>query len=121
MAWEKIKEVLIEEKNKLEKELSTIATKNPNPDKPGEWDVKAPDMNPMVSDQSELADMFEELETQTGLEIQLEERYKHVLAALSRIENETYGKCSVDGVEIEQRRLEANPLAETCIAHSKQK
>jgi RNA polymerase-binding transcription factor DksA len=117
MTWEKIKTQLLEEKAKLEKELSGIATKNP--DKPGEWDVKAPDINPMISDQSELADMFEELETQTGLEIQLEERYKHVLAALKRIDDGTFGKCAVDGKEIEEKRLEANPLAETCIAHSK--
>ena len=82
MAWEKYKKMLDEERVKLEKELSQIASRSKDPNKPNEWDVKAPDMNPMVSDQSELADMFEELETQTGLEMQLEERYKHVMASL---------------------------------------
>ena len=86
MAWDKYKASLLEEKSKLEKELSSIATKNP--ERPDEWEVKAPDMNPMVSDQSELADMFEELETQTGLEAQLEERLKHVNGALKRIEED---------------------------------
>ena len=81
--------------------------------------MKAPEMNTMVSDQSELADMFEELETQTGLEMQLEERFKAVIAALDRIENGTYGKCSEGREDIEEKRLEANPLATTCINHSK--
>src|SRR3972149_11149318 len=99
MAWDKYKTSLLEEKSKLEKELSLIATKNP--EHPGEWDVKAPDMNPMVSDQSELADMFEELETQAGLEYQLEERLKKVNAALKRIEDGSYGVCSVCSEKID--------------------
>ncbi|OGF73416.1 hypothetical protein A2Z63_00805 [Candidatus Giovannonibacteria bacterium RIFCSPLOWO2_02_44_8] len=115
MAWDKYKASLLEEKSKLEKELSSIATKNP--ERPDEWEVKAPDMNPMVSDQSELADMFEELETQTGLEAQLEERLKHVNGALKRIEEDRFGKCSVCGKSIEEKRLDANPFAETCIKH----
>ena len=119
MAFEKFKELLLTEKVKLEKDLSDIATKSKDPKKPGEWEVKAPDMNPMISDQSELADMFEELETQAGLELQLEERYKSVLASLARIEDGTYGVCTEDGQKIEEKRLEANPLATTCIEHSK--
>ncbi|OGF66729.1 hypothetical protein A3H04_03785 [Candidatus Giovannonibacteria bacterium RIFCSPLOWO2_12_FULL_43_11c] len=115
MVWDKYKASLLEEKSKLEKELSLIARKNP--EHPGEWEVKAPDMNPMVSDQSELADMFEELEIQTGLEVQLEERLKHVTGALKRIEENSYGKCSVCGKNIEEKRLDANPFAETCIKH----
>src|SRR3989344_5487956 len=113
MAWDKYKTSLLEEKSKLEKELSLIATKNP--EHPGEWDVKAPDMNPMVSDQSELADMFEKLKTQPALETQLEERQKHVNGALKRIEENKFGKCSVCGKEIEKKRLDANPFAETCM------
>lgn len=115
MAWDKYKTSLLEEKTKLEKELSLIARKSP--EHPGEWEVKAPDMNPMVSDQSELADMFEELESQTGLEAQLEERLKHVVGALDRIEKNSFGKCSVCKKNVEEKRLDANPFAETCMAH----
>src|SRR3989344_1171007 len=115
MAWDKYKASLLEEKSKLEKELSSIATKNQ--ESPDEWEVNAPDMNLMVSDQSELADMFEELETQTGLEAQLEERFKHGNGALKRIEEDSFGKCSVCGKSIEEKRLDANPFAETCIKH----
>src|SRR3990167_4597234 len=115
MAWERFKKLLEEEKVRLEKELSQIARKNP--ENPEDWEVKAPEMNPMVSDQSELADMFEELETQAGLEYQLEERLKHVNGALKRIEEDRFGKCSVCGKSIEEKRLDANPFAETCIKH----
>ncbi|MEK7162518.1 MAG: TraR/DksA C4-type zinc finger protein [Patescibacteria group bacterium] len=118
MAWEKFKKLLEEEKIRLEKELSQIARKNP--ENPEDWEVKAPEMNPMVSDQSELADMFEELETQAGLEYQLEERLKKVNAALKRIEDGSYGVCTVCGEKIDEKRLEANPLAKNCIKHTEQ-
>lgn len=117
MAFEEFKKLLEEEKTKLEKELSTIARKNP--ENPEDWEVKAPEMNPMVSDQSELADVFEELETQAGLEWELEERLKKVNKALKRTEDESYGVCSVGGEKIEEKRLRANPMAETCIKHAK--
>src|SRR3989344_1782891 len=74
MAFEEYKKNLEEEKVKLERELSLIAKKNPS--NPDDWQAKAPEMNPMTSDVSELADVFEELETQTGIEYQLEERRK---------------------------------------------
>lgn len=116
VAFEEFKNRLSEEKAKLEKSLAEVATKNPkNPD---DWEVKAPEMNPMVSDQSELADVFEELETQVGLEWQLEERLKKVNAALARIEEGTYGRCAADGEPIDNNRLFANPLADTCVKHS---
>ncbi len=117
MAFEDFKKLLEEEKTKLERELSLIARKNP--DNPEDWQVKAPQMNPMVSDQSELADVFEELETQAGLEYQLEERLKKVNAALKRIEDGTYSVCDVCGEKIEEKRLRAIPLAKTCIKHAK--
>ena len=37
--------------------------------------------------------------------------------ALKRIEENSYGKCSVCGKNIEEKRLDANPFAETCIKH----
>lgn|SRR3989344_7382207 len=119
MAYEEYKKLLEEEKTKLEKELSVIARKSN--ERPGDWEVKAPQLNPMVSDQSELADVFEELETQAGLEWQLEERLKKVDAALKRIEDGTYGICVECGEKIEERRLRANPIARGCIKHAKYK
>ncbi|MCA9353454.1 TraR/DksA C4-type zinc finger protein [Candidatus Nomurabacteria bacterium] len=40
-----------------------------------------------------------------------------VEGALKRIENGTYGTCSVCGEKIEEDRLGANPAADTCKAH----
>jgi len=117
MAWETFKKKLEEEKVKLEGGLSLVARKSPT--NPEDWEVKAPDLQPMVSDQSEMADVFEELESQAGLEYRLEERLKKVNAALKRIENGSYGLCAKDGEKIEEERLEANPLADTCISHAK--
>ncbi|MEK7084928.1 MAG: TraR/DksA C4-type zinc finger protein [Patescibacteria group bacterium] len=117
MAFEEFKTRLLEEKAKLEKSLGEVATKNP--ENPNDWEVKAPEMNPMVSDQSELADAFEELESQAGLEWELEGRLKKVNAALARIEEGSYGKCAVDGAAIDEQRLLANPLADTCVKHSR--
>lgn len=117
MAFEKYQKILEEEKVKLEKDLARIARKNP--DDPSDWQVKAPQMDPMVSDQSELADMFEEMEIQTGLEYQLEERLKKVDASIARIKDGTYGVCIECKKPIEEKRLDANPIAKGCIAHAK--
>ncbi len=117
MAFEKYLKILEEEKLKLESDLAKIARKNP--DDPSDWQVKAPQMDPMVSDQSELADMFEEMENQAGLEFQLERRLKSVVDSLERIRNGQYGTCIVCSNPIEERRLEANPMAKACIKHAK--
>lgn len=42
----------------------------------------------------------------------------YVENALSRIENGTYGECSVCGKEIEERRLQAIPYATLCMEHA---
>ena len=55
-----------------------------------------------------------------GLEYQLEERLKKVNAALKRIEDGSYGVCSVCSEKIDEKRLEANPLAKNCIEHTEQ-
>ena len=40
-----------------------------------------------------------------------------VRAALQRIDNETYGRCLVDGGAIEESRLEAVPWTRYCLRH----
>lgn len=42
---------------------------------------------------------------------------RQVQDALKRIDNGTYGKCVVDGGEIEEKRLEAEPWTPYCIKH----
>lgn len=65
------------------------------------------------------ADLIEEYETRTAVEIPLEIQWNVVKQALARIVAGTYGTCTVGNAPhpIETARLEANPAASTCIAH----
>lgn len=109
---------LEEERDRLEGQLKQMALQDPH--HKGEWEPKIPDLNPMPADINEMSDVFEEMDNRAGIEYQLEERLKDVLSALKRIENGTYGKCEVGGENIEEKRLEANPAAKTCMKHAKE-
>ncbi|MFC1751521.1 TraR/DksA family transcriptional regulator [Patescibacteria group bacterium] len=112
------KNKLEEEKSKLELELSKIAT--PNPQNPDDWETKPEELNVMIADRNELADVFEESANKEALEKELENRLNRIKAALKRIEDKTYGVCEVEGCPIEKKRLEVNPEATTCIKHAGQ-
>ena len=107
---------LLEEKEKLEQDLKTLAKRNP--ENPDDWEPVAPAMNVMTSDVNELADTFEELENVIGVSGQLEERLRTVNQALEKIEKGDYGKCRQCDKEIDEKRLEANPAAAACVKHS---
>ncbi len=53
-----------------------------------------------------------------SLLLEAEEGLVHISAALSRIENGTYGECSECGEDIEEGRLNAVPYATKCIKHA---
>lgn len=116
-SFDHFRQKLEEEKRRLEGELEKIA--KPNPHVPGEWSPKTPDFNPMLSDQNEMADTFEEMDNMMGIEFQLAERLKEVRSALERIEKGLYGKCEKGGEEMEEDRLRANPAARTCMKHAR--
>lgn len=109
------KEKLEEEKTTLEKELSGVA--RINPDNPEDWEPTPGDLNIPKSDKNDLGDAMEEYEVRMAVEVELENRLENVKKALERIENGTYGKCKIDGNDIEEDRLKANPAAETCKKH----
>lgn len=109
------KEKLETELKTLEGELQSVGQKNP--DNPKDWEAVQPPENVLVMDENEVADTIEDYETNTAILKNLEIRYNQVKDALSRIENNTYGKCEIGGEMIEGERLEANPAATTCIAH----
>ncbi len=109
------KEKLENERALLEKELATVGVKNPSNKE--DWVATPEKMDILEADESEVADRMESLEGNAGILNELETHYNEVKEALSRIENGTYGVCSVCGGEIEKERLEANPAAKTCITH----
>ena len=108
------KELLDVEKEKLEKELSTIGRRNPS--NPADWEA-LPDDTGQESDPGDVADLIKNYEGNTAILKDLEVRYNQVLSALARIENGSYGICSVSGEAIEEDRLTADPAATTCKAH----
>lgn len=105
---------LTDEKATLEAELATVGRKNPS--NPADWEP-VPDETGMEADPNDQADQMEEFGNNNAILVDLEARYNSVLAALARIEEGTYGICTVSGEEIEEDRLEADPSAPTCKAH----
>ncbi len=110
-----LKNMLLEEKARLEGELSGVGHKNP--DIKGDWEPSAPDLNNPTADVNDVADSIEAFEGNSAIEVELEARLLEVDSALARIEAGTYGICRVCGTAIEDARLRANPAAPTCIMH----
>lgn len=99
----------------VERELSTIARRNPS--NKDDWEASAVDDDGSQADQNENADKFEELADNAGVLSALEIRYKELKDAKQRIAAGTYGVCEISGEPIEKERLEANPAARTCLKH----
>lgn len=108
------KSTLEAEKAKLETELASVGRRNPS--NPADWEA-VPQATGQEADPNDAADLIEGYEDNTGILKELEIRYNQVLAALKRIEDGTYGTCTIGGEEIEAARLAADPAAATCVAH----
>lgn len=107
--------ILLEtEKTKLESEMGSVGRKNPRV--PGDWEP-VPSETGTEADLADQADVVMSRESNIAILADLEARYDTVLAALLRIEKNTFGKCEVCSKEIEEARLMANPTAATCITH----
>ncbi len=110
-----LKVKLLEEKARLEGELSLVGFKNP--EIAGDWQPKAPDLNEPTADVNDVASSIEAFEENAAVEVELEARLLEVAVALTRMEVGSYGVCRICGAPIEDARLNANPAAPTCIAH----
>jgi len=109
------KKKLEEEKERLESRLEDIAKRNP--DNPDDWQTKPSNLNVLPADKNEVADTFEEFENRQAVEVELEKRLKDVVEALEKVNNGNYGVCEKGGEMINEKRLEANPAAKTCVEH----
>jgi RNA polymerase-binding transcription factor DksA len=101
----------------LEVELKSVGHKNPN--NPKDWEPSSGEVDINASDAADIADNIESYESNTAILKPLEIQYNDVKAALEKIKKGTYGICEKGGEQIEQKRLEANPAAKTCVAHMK--
>lgn len=82
-----------------------------------EYDMKNPDTD-MTQDWEDQAVINEQNDVRKNLLIEAQQNLELVNNALLRIENGTYGICTISGEEIEAERLEAIPFATTCIKHA---
>lgn len=104
------------ERVSLEEELASHGRVAPES---GDWQATSSGLEGEEADPNDVADQIEELITNVPLVEGLEERYKDVVRAISKMETGAYGACEVCGEAIPLDRLEANPAARTCIKHSR--
>lgn len=109
---EEMKAKLLEEKSRLENELSRFATKT---EVVGDYETRHEEIG---RDEDENATETEMYVDNIALEETLEKELGEVVQALSRIEDGTYGICHVCGKDIEEGRLKAYPAADDCMEHA---
>lgn len=112
---QKFKNKLEEEKKILIEELGEVGRKTS--ESPSGWEATPPEQEQDVADKNVLADNVEEYEERFAVENTLQKRLGEINSALSDMEKGGYGVCSVCGEEIEEKRLDANPAANTCVKH----
>ncbi len=88
-----------------------------NPDNPSDWVAVPEEFDANEPDLNDAADTVENWNERAALVATLEPKYNDIMRALEKINTETFGTCEVCNGEIEERRLEVNPAARTCIAH----
>jgi len=111
---EELKKALLEEKSKLELDLSKIAI--PVDPKEGEYE---PTMENIGTDREDNTTEVEQFADNLPVEQTLEKKLQDTITALEEMEKGTYGICQNCNEEIDINRLEINPSARTCIKCTK--
>ena len=107
---DELKQKLLAEKGRIEKNLAPAETKNKGVDR--EYQTAFPDIE---RDQEENADEMEMYASNLATDETLKAELQKIDAALSAMEEGTYGICKNCGKEIPPERLEAYPQADTCL------
>ncbi len=105
-----IKQQLLDEKARIEQELSQFAHRNPK--------VAATEGGPDSSagdEEGENASEVAQLSDNLSLEDELEKAIRDIEGALKTIEAGTYGICKYCKQPIDERRLAARPTSSSCI------
>ena len=105
-----MKKKLLEEKERLEKELTRFSKQ----DRHNENNFKS-DFPEYGSKPDENAAEVATFSDRLSLEGVLEKSLRDVNTALERIEKEEYGVCKYCKKEIEEKRMEARPMSSACI------
>ena len=111
---EQLNKSLIEEKGRIEKELSEIGNKKPEAE--GDFDVRFPQYG---QSKDENAQEVAEFEKRKALEFNLEKRLNEINETLGQMKKESYGICKSCSLTIEEPRLKAMPTASLCASCAK--
>ncbi len=109
-----LKKSLIEEKEKIEKELGEIGSKNPK--RMGDFDIRFPQYG---QGKDENAQEVTEFEKRKAVEFSLEKRLSEINETLGKIQEGNYGICQNCSLNIERPRLKAMPTAILCASCAK--
>ncbi|HBB37292.1 MAG: Sporulation protein, yteA family [Candidatus Moranbacteria bacterium GW2011_GWC1_45_18] len=111
---EELKQKLLEEKKRIEENISKTETGKKGTDR--EYETSFPEIE---RDQEENADEMEMYESNLAVDESMKKELEKIDAALLRMEKGTYGKCSNCQQEIPVERLRAYPQADTCLGCQK--
>lgn len=107
---EELKQKLLKEKARIEKNLADIEVSKKDIDR--EYETKFPEID---RDQEENADEMEMYESNLAVDESMKAELKKINAALSRIEEGNYGICQNCKKEIPLERLLVYPQADVCL------
>ena len=111
---EKMKNILLEEKKRLEKELAKFTTKNPHVN--DDYEATYPE----YGDKSdENAQEITQYLANKPLEMTLEKSLRDVNKALKRMGEGTYGICKYCDKPMEKKRIQARPTSSACVSCKK--
>lgn len=105
------KQLLLDERARLEHELSDIGQKDPT--RPNHFEARYPESggNSIDDNAAEVSEYADEL----SIEARLESELRDVNKALAAMEKGIYGICKYCQKEIDMKRLEARPASSSCI------
>ena len=108
---EEIKEKLLKRKERIEKALSSFATKDDiNPD---DFHSQFPDIGTEEEENALEVAMYSD---RLSLESALEKILRDITAALENMESGKYGVCKYCNKEIPEARLLARPVSSACVS-----
>jgi DnaK suppressor protein len=112
---QRMKERLLEEQTRLERDLNDIGSKDPT--LKGRFDVMYPESGGNSDDDNAME--VTEYSDEISLKTRLEKELKDVVSALKQIDKGVYGICRYCKKDIQEKRLEARPSSSSCIACKK--
>lgn len=111
---EQFKKSLVEEKDRIEKELAEIGQKNPKIE--GSFDIRFPQYG---QSKDENAQEVTEFEKNKAIEVNLEKKLEEINETLEKMGEDKYGLCQNCSSKIEEPRLKAIPTAVLCASCAK--